>query len=190
VGSNLYVGGFSKRIAAELSELPQTKAVLVLGTARYLRNGNPNPYFTNRISAAADVYKAGKAKKILVSGDNGRPEYNEPLDMQNALIEAGVPEDDIVLDYAGFRTFDSVVRCKKIWGQDSVIIVSQGGHLKRALYIASRNGLYARGYEAESPPISIRMRAREYLATLRAVLDCTVLRTSPKFLGEREDLGA
>lgn len=127
-----------KRIAEPLLHdgaemLAPHHVALVLGTGPTLRNGKPNPWFRRRIEAAAHLFLAGKAEHILVSGDNGRRAYNEPLAMRSALIEAGVDSTRITLDYAGFDTYDSVVRARKVFLARDLIIVSQRSHNERAV---------------------------------------------------------
>lgn len=163
---------------------------LVLGTSKRTRTGRKNPFFSYRIDAAADLYFSGKVKKILVSGDNSLKEYNEPQDMYEALVNKGIPKDDIVLDYAGFRTFDSVVRAREVFGQEKFIVVSQQFHIERAIYIAhSKHMDNVVGYAAKDPTTArTKMFTREILARTMAVLDCYVLGTSPKFLGDKVDM--
>jgi SanA protein len=168
---------------------------LILGTSAYARPGAHNPYFTARMQAAAELYHSGRVRKLLVSGDNSRAHYNEPRDMQMALVALGVPADDIVLDYAGFRTFDSIVRCRQVFRQSKVVVVSQRFHLERALGIASAVGLDAIGYEADDPYPDggyrhWAMHCREALARVRTFLDCHVLNTTPHFLGDPIDVFA
>lgn len=95
-----------------ISDVPQQKVGVLLGTSKLLKNGNSNQYFTNRIEAAVQLFEQDKIQYIIVSGDNSSKEYNEPEDMKIALVERGIPENRIILDYAGFRTFDSVIRAK------------------------------------------------------------------------------
>lgn len=170
---------------SHLDSIPNNKVALVLGTAKYLRNGNINPYYRYRIDAAVTLYQAGKIEYIIVSGDNSRKGYDEPTDMLNSLMEAGVPEDKIYLDYAGFSTLDSVVRAKAIFGQENITIVSQKFHNERALYLASKHGIKAVGYNAQdvSKNLSRSMQIREYLARVKMMLDLTFGK-EPKFFGE------
>ncbi len=123
----------------------------------------------------------------LVSGDNRLKSYNEPKQMQAALLERGVPESAITLDYAGFRTLDSVVRSKAVFGQQKITIISQKFHNQRALFIANRRGVTAVGYNAKdvSFRLGIKIRLREYLARCKAILDIIILNKQPKFLGEK-----
>ncbi len=99
----------------KVDHVPHNRVGVVLGTAEKGRGGGPNAYFTHRITAAAELFHAGKVDHLLLSGDNGRQDYNEPLDMRRALIAAGVDSTAITLDYAGFRTFDSMVRAREVY---------------------------------------------------------------------------
>jgi len=167
-------------------EVPVNHAGLVLGTSRYLRGGGINPYFQYRIDAAEDLFLRGKIHYIIVSGDNSRMSYNEPVHMQSALLEKGIPEDRIFLDYAGFRTLDSIIRCKMIFGQDHVTVITQKFHAQRALFIARHHGLEAVAYTAGD--VSVRQGAgvmtREWFAKVRAMLDIYLFHSSPRFLGD------
>jgi SanA protein len=178
-----------------LDDLPPAKAGLVLGASRLARNYVGNPFFRNRIAAAAALYKAGKVEYLIVSGNQargGRPRggYDEPADMRDALIAQGVPAAKIYRDYAGFRTLDSVVRAREVFGQDRVIIVSQPFHLARALYLARAHGLDADGYAAQDVPLrfGVRTYLREVAARGAAVLDLMV-GVEPRYLGAPVKLG-
>ncbi len=174
-------------IYTDIAQIDQYDVALVLGTSKYNRSGYRNMYFYNRIDAAVELYQAGKVKKILVSGDNALREYNEPYDMLKALMARGIPRKDIVLDYAGFRTFDSMVRAKEVFGQKSFVVVSQKFHLERALYIGMTKKMDVVGYVAKDPrAASLMLFGREVMARTKAVLDCQLLGTSPKFLGQKE----
>ncbi|MFW6313737.1 MAG: SanA/YdcF family protein [Spirochaetota bacterium] len=174
------------RLYREIHEVPVNKVGLLLGTSQFGVDGHPNPFFTNRIRATAELYRAGKIEFVIASGDNEHLSYNEPLQMKKALIAEGVPEEAIVLDFAGFRTLDSVVRAAAVFGQTRLTIISQEFHTQRALYIARHYSLEAVAYRARSVPgyRGLRMHGREFLARTLAVLDLHVLRTEPRFLGE------
>lgn len=166
------------------SEVPKNKVGLLLGTSKYLRAGGINPYFKYRIDAAIQLYQFGKIDFILVSGDNRHRSYNEPVEFQKELMKHGIPEDRIVLDYAGFRTLDSVIRAQEVFGQKSFTIISQEFHNERAIYLAHKHGIQAIGFNAKDLKgrQAIKVMSREYLARTKAVLD--VLRgVEPKFLG-------
>lgn len=174
---------------ASMDAVPCRRAAVVMGCVRTLPNGLDNLYFSRRIDAAAELYKAGKVDCLIVSGDNHVKGYDEPSDMKESLINAGVPADRIACDYAGFRTLDTVVRAKKVFGVDSFIIVSQPDHVRRAVFTARGFGCDAYGYAAKdvNGRYSIKTTIREQLAKIAAVAD-VILRRSPKFLGPREPL--
>src|SRR5579871_6317361 len=130
------------------AEVPEMDVALVLGAAPIGPEGGPNRYFEYRLDAAAALWKAGKVKYLLVSGDNSTPDYDEPSAMRAGLIKRGVPADAIYRDFAGLRTWDSVVRAQSIFGQKRLIIVSQRFHLSRALFLARETGIEACGFEA------------------------------------------
>ena len=175
--------------SASIDAVPHRRAAVVMGCVRTLSNGLNNLYFSRRIDAAAELYKAGKVDCLIVSGDNHVKGYDEPSDMKESLVESGVPAERIVCDYAGFRTLDTVVRAKKVFGLDSFIVVSQPDHVRRAVFTARGFGCDAYGYAAKdvNGRYSIKTTIREQLAKIAAVLD-VILRRSPKFLGPREAL--
>ena len=175
--------------SASMDAVPHRRAAVVLGCVRTLSNGLNNLYFSRRIDAAAELYKAGKVDCLIVSGDNHVKGYDEPSDMKESLAKAGVPADRIICDYAGFRTLDTVVRAKKVFGLDSFIIVSQPDHVRRAVFTARGFGCDAYGYAAKNVNgrYSVKTTIREQLAKIAAVAD-VVLRRRPKFLGPRETL--
>ncbi len=136
---NVRISSYSKgRLYDSPTDIPHYHTALLLGTSPVGRFGGPNAFFIARINATAELYEAGKVDRILVSGDNRHKNYNEPQAMKKALMEKGIPEDIIFLDYAGFRTYDSVVRAKEVFGQKSFIVVSQKFHNERAVFIAGK----------------------------------------------------
>ena len=170
-----------------LTGLPEQKAdcILILGAGLF--NGYPSPMLRERLDLGAELYRAGASGKILVSGDNGRTDYNEVQAMEDYLAEQqGIPREDIVRDHAGFCTYDSIVRAKEIFCADSVIIVTQKYHLFRAAYIASVLGLETYGADAHKTGYSGRYgrEARECLARVKDFFLC-IFRPDPKFLGEK-----
>jgi SanA protein len=173
------------KIFDRVEEVPERPVGLVLGTGRLLGDGRLNWHFKNRMEAAAELYRAGKVKHLIVSGDNHRQGYDEPSDMRDALVAAGVPVGAITLDYAGFRTLDSVVRAKQVFGQERLTVVSGEFHNYRAIFICRYHGMDAVAFNAR--PVSARSSARTYVrewfARVLAVADLYVLRTKPKFLG-------
>ncbi len=173
------------RIYSNIEQIPYNKVGLVLGTSKYLRNGQLNAYFYFRIKTAADLYKHHKIDYILVSGDNGNTNYNEPEDFKNALIELGVPANRIFLDFAGFRTLDSVVRAKEIFGQKKFTVISQKFHNERAVFLAKHFDIDAIGFNAKDVNSfgGLKTQLREYLARAKAVWDI-FWGVQPKFGGK------
>ena len=174
------------KLYSDAQTIPYNKTGLLLGTSKYLANGNANPFFYYRIEAAVQLIKAGKIKYIIVSGDNSRKDYDEPTQMRADLMAAGIDSTIIYLDYAGFRTFDSMVRLKEIFGQTSVTIISQKFHNERAVYIASREGINAIGFDARDVRggLLLSMRLREKMARVKVFVDY-IFDKKPKFLGEK-----
>ncbi|MBT8320226.1 MAG: YdcF family protein [Eudoraea sp.] len=172
-----------------IADIPDNKVGLVLGTARRLVEGGLNPYYTHRIQATVALYQAGKIEYVLVSGDNGSIYYNEPTTIKKDLVDKGIPEDRIFLDYAGFRTLDSMVRAKVIFGLDSVTVISQEFHNKRAIYLARKKGLTAIGFNAEdvSGNPGLKVHLREYLARVKVFVDL-ILNTQPRYYGKRIEI--
>ncbi|MFT5200373.1 MAG: SanA protein [Planctomycetota bacterium] len=163
--------------------VPKSPVGLVLGTAPTFQ-GRPNVFYTARIKAAAELYHAGRVRALIVSGDNSRATYSEPDAMRADLIAAGVPARHITCDYAGFRTLDSVLRAREVFGQDDFVVVSQAFHAERAVFLARRHGMKANAFAAQDPRARawIKFRAREVLARCLAVSDL-LRRKEPKFLG-------
>lgn len=176
-------------IYSSTKEVPRKNAALLLGTAKYVKGGGRNYFYTYRIRAAVRLWKAGIVKAIVVSGDNGTKYYDETTTMYEDLVKAGVPARYITKDYAGFRTLDSVVRAETVFGLKDYIIISQKFHLERALFLAQAKGQEVIGFMAKDIPgtaAAYRMKAREYLARTKAFLDVYVLYTEPKFYGKKE----
>ncbi|MGG5209650.1 SanA/YdcF family protein [Chryseobacterium sp. MIQD13] len=173
-------------VSYKISDVPETKVALLLGTGKTLSNGMPNAYFYNRIQAAIDLYKSGKIKYIIVSGDNSSKDYNEPEDMQLTLMKYGIPKERIIMDHAGFRTLDSVVRAKEIFGQNKLVIISQKFHNERAVFLAKENGMEAFGYNANdvNKYAGLKTNLREYLAKAKVYWDL-LFGVQPKFGGEK-----
>ncbi|MGY0425723.1 MAG: SanA/YdcF family protein [Polaribacter sp.] len=171
------------------SKIKKNKVGLVLGTSKILKNGRINLYFKYRINATVELYKKGKIDFVLVSGDNGNKNYDEPTDFKKELIKKGIPANRIFLDYAGFRTLDSVVRAKEIFGQISITIISQKFHNERAIYLAEKNGISAIGFNARdlSGKYGLKTRVREYFARTKAYLDI-MFGVEPKFLGNKVEI--
>lgn len=175
-------------VHARASDLPTVNVALVLGCSEHLADGRRNQFFDARIQAAADLIHAHKVSHLLVSGDNSRPGYDEPTAMLEALVAKGVARQQIVRDYAGFRTLDSVVRAKDVFGLSRVVIVSQHFHAVRAVYLARAHGLEAYGFDARGVggAEGFWVGVREVFSRAAAVLDTSVLHTRPRFPGPRE----
>lgn len=171
---------------SNLDSIPNNHVGLLLGTAKYTTDGRYNLYYKSRINAAVKLYNAGKIDKILVSGDNGTKSYDEPTTFKVDLLEKGIPDSCIVLDYAGFRTLDSIVRAKEIFGQEKFTIISQKFHNERALCIASAKKINAVAWNAKDVPrrYQIKVSIREKLARVKMLLDL-IFGKDPKFLGEK-----
>lgn len=160
------------RTFTKISKIPPRETALVLGTSPKTMAGNANPYFIARMDATALLYHHGKIKKIIVSGEKSKG-YNEPKAMKNFLIyQGGVPEEIIIEDKEGFNTRESILRCKNIFKQNNIIIVSQGFHNMRALFFARNIGMNALGFDAQDVTkyqSYYRNHLREFLARVQAV---------------------
>ncbi|RYD58975.1 MAG: vancomycin high temperature exclusion protein [Sphingobacteriales bacterium] len=174
----------------DTESVPYNKVGLLLGTGKYLESGYLNRYYTYRIEAATKLMKAGKIKYLVISGDNSRKDYNEPEMMRTDLIAAGIDSSHIYLDYAGFRTFDSMIRLREIFSQNSATVISQRFHNERALYIAQREGINAVGYNADDVigNAGQKTQFREKLARVKVFVDY-LLGVEPKFLGPKVRIG-
>jgi SanA protein len=153
---------------SDVAKVPAVDVALVLGTAPIGPEGGPNRYFIYRLDAAAALWQAGKAKYLIVSGSG-----EEPAAMRAGLIKRGVPTEAIYRDPAGYRTWDSVLRARDVYGQKRLVIVSQRFHLDRALFLARRAGIEAWGLEARDvdTPYSVFTELRRYPSALRAYYD-------------------
>lgn len=191
VAANVWVVLSSRdRIFDSFVNVPSNPVAVVLGTSNKLINGQPNPFFEARIKAAAQLYLDGKAQHLLLSGDNRSRYYNEPMEMKKALLKMGVPDSVITLDYAGLRTLDTIVRCKEIFGQNKITIITQPFHCYRALFISDFYQMDAVALMADEPTLQTgaKVYVREYFARAKAVLDLYVLKTEPRYMGEKEPL--
>ena len=178
------------KIYTAVDSVPHNKVALLLGTNPLNKWGRPNLYFTNRIKTASELYHAGKVDYIIASGDNHTKEYDEPTAMRDSLMAHGVPENRIILDFAGFRTLDSVVRAKEVFGCDSLTIISQADHNARALYLAEANGIEAVAISAPLRAgrwVRTRLAIREWLARDKMMLDLWFGK-QPHFLGEKIEI--
>lgn len=168
-----------------LLDIPVNKAGILLGTTKYVSFGPVNPYYKNRITAALELLKNEKITYIIVSGDHSLNNYNEPEQMKADLMKEGIAEDKIFLDYAGYRTFDSMYRLKEIFGQKKVTVISQQFHNERAIYIGKQIGIEAIGYNAAdlNSRSGFDVHVREKLARVKVFVDF-LLGIKPKALGK------
>jgi len=165
--------------------VPPAEVAVVFGAG--LWDGEPSPYLAHRLDAAVELYRAGRIEVVLVTGDNSREEYDEPDAMRAYLVRHGVPDGRIVSDYAGFDTWDSCVRAKRIFGVDRAVLISQGFHIRRAVALCQEAGVasYGVGVDAEHDVTWYYGGAREVLAAGKAALDA-VFEPDPRFLGPKE----
>jgi len=181
-----------KLIYNEINQVPKFQVGLVLGTSKYFSDGSPNLFFKYRIEAAYQLYVNNKIKYIIVSGDNKELNYNEPQQMKRELIKMGVPDSVIIFDFAGFRTLDSVLRCKEIFDQQSFVIISQEFQNQRAVYIARHYNIDAVAFNAQSVDVNfgIKTYLREIFAKVKVMIDVHLTHQRPKFLGRKISLPA
>ena len=173
-----------KYIKPEKNQLPSSYTCLVLGAGVY-RNGEPSQVLKDRLINAKELYKSRKIARILLSGDHGQTNYDEVNNMRLWLTKQDVPDSVIFLDHAGFNTYSSIVRAKKVFLVDDVIIVTQRFHLYRAVFIARCFGLRAYGFSANLSKYkkADQFKIREYFALLKAGLE-VLFRPQPKYLGD------
>lgn len=170
--------------------IPEDISIALVFGAGAWKNG-PSDIFADRLTTASNLYTEGKIQKILISGDNGSIHYNEPETGKAYLMNMfGIPQSDIVLDYAGFRTYDTCVRAKKIWGIEKAFLITQGFHLPRAVFTCQYNGIESIGVSASKQPYQNHFKnlLRESLAQQKAFYEVLFFPHDPKFLGEKESL--
>ncbi|MEU7058634.1 ElyC/SanA/YdcF family protein [Streptomyces sp. NPDC046197] len=167
------------------ADAPRTEVAVVFGAGLWA--GEPSPYLAHRLDAAAELYRAGRVEVVLVTGDNSREDYDEPDAMRAYLTRHGVPGGRIVSDYAGFDTWDSCVRAKKIFGVDRAVLISQGFHIRRAVALCDAAGVdsYGVGVDDKHDTTWYYGGTREVFAAGKAALDA-VFQPDPTFLGPRE----
>ncbi len=178
-GCNIWIIASTRsQIFYDVSSIPFNDDGLVLGTGKLVEKGRVNQHFVQRIDAAAALYRAGKVKRLILSGDKG---YDEPMEMKRALLQRGVPESVLILDNFGSRTLDSVVRARDVFKCARLTIISERFHDFRALFLSRYFGIDAVAFAPDNLSVSwmVRPMAREYLARVKAVLDLYVLNTKP-----------
>ncbi len=184
---NLWVVLSTKsRVFDSIADIQANPIGLVLGTSKKVAPNQPNQHFEHRLAAAAELYRGGKVRHLLVSGDRDSRYYNEPRDMTTKLLSLEVPKEAITPDNSGYRTLDSIVRAKKIYGLDRVTIISDGFHVNRALFVAQKEGLEAVAFASQPVRLkySLKVRLREYLARVLVVLDLYLFDTQPNEMGD------
>jgi SanA protein len=173
-------------VTTDTARVPRAQAALVLG-AQVMPNGAPSSMLSDRIDAAAELYEAGRVDKLLLSGDHSRVKYDEVGTMRRILLARGIPADDLFTDHAGFDTWDSAQRARRVFDVRSVVVVTQRFHMARALYDARHAGLEATGYAADRRDygrVMRRLQVREAAARVKTMAD-VVTSADPHFLGAR-----
>lgn len=175
------IGG---QLTVPLVETQKADCIIVLGAG--IVGNRPSISLANRLDKAIEVYNLGHTKKILVSGDHGESSYDEVNVMRNYLLEKGIPKDDIFMDHAGFSTYDSMYRARSVFKVSKAVVVTQSLHLRRALYIGNKMGIDVMGVEAENSTAKSTafQSIREYPARVKAFLQCEILHSKPKYLGD------
>lgn len=179
IGADVYTNAMARSYChQQTADCRVGDVAVVLGCSKRFSRGVPSLYFQGRMQAAAELWHSGKLRCIIVSGDNREIYYNEPRDMKNALVELGVPAHKIVCDYAGLRTYDSVVRARRIFGAQQITIISQAYHVKRAVATARQLGIDAEGFCAPHIPFNrptlLRQFIRERAARVAMVFDLLI----------------
>ena len=162
--------------------IPRKEFAIVLG-AGVKKNGQPGSFLKQRLDDSVNLYNKGIIKKVLVSGDNGEKSYDEISAMNEYLVNAGIPQNKIFGDYAGFDTYSTMSRASKVFGIKEAVIVTQKFHLNRSVYLAQQKGINAVGYSSSSKG-QRKYFAREWFATIKSFFDCVIAR-KPKFLGKK-----
>jgi SanA protein len=179
----VWLGGRSP-VTTDVQRVPHAQAALVLG-AQVMPNGAPSSMLSDRISAAAELYTAGRVNKLLLSGDHSRKNYDEVGTMRRILLAKGIPAEDIFTDHAGFDTWDSAQRARRVFDVSTAVVVTQRFHMARALYDARRAGLKVTGYAADRRDygrVMRRLQVREAFARVKTLGD-VVTGADPHFLG-------
>jgi SanA protein len=186
----LVTASYARSRIYSVQDAPTRSVAIVFGAGLW-RDGSPTPVLRDRVATAADLYFRGKVEKLLMSGDNIREDYNEPGAMRDYAIDLGVPEEDIVLDYAGRRTYDTCYRAREIFHLRDVILVTQRFHLPRAIYLCNALQVSAVGVQADQREYRPRSAAywslRELVATMAALWDVHITRPTP-VLGNPEPI--
>lgn len=186
LGNRWVINSTDAYIYSDWALLPYNEFGIVLGTSQYTADGGLSVDFRGRIDAAAELYNNGKVRHLIVSGANPDATYNEPRKMWQELVKLGVPPDAITMDFAGYRTYDSVARAQAVFGLERYTLITQRYHTYRAVFLARKMDMPAVAYIA--PGTTSRNPPREIFARVKAILDLYLLRTEPKFLGDPVDI--
>jgi vancomycin permeability regulator SanA len=186
IGFNVWLSNaYAARIYKSIDDVPRDKqrSIAIVFGAGLTRSGEPTAALYDRVATAVELYQRGLVKKLLLTGDNRFVDYNEPEAMRRTAVRLGVPDEDLVLDYAGRRTYDSCYRAKEIFGVQHAILVTQAFHLERALYLCEAFGIDSIGLKADRRNYTSGAQTtwllREMLATLGAWIDVNVTRPLP-----------
>jgi SanA protein len=188
-GINYWVSrSTARQLYSDVNAIPKNKVGLLLGTAKYQDKARRmvNPYYQNRIDATVQLYMAGKIDYVIVSGDS-TAFYNEPMLMKQDLIARGIPAAKIYMDVAGYRTLDSILRCRDIFGVDHITVISQSFHNERALYICNNKKVAAVAFNAGEGNSFWDQIFREKMARVRMMYDL-VFNTQARYYGERVEI--
>lgn len=191
LGNRWVINSTDAYIYKDWALMPDNDVGVVLGTSKYLQSGKPSPEFQGRIDAAAELYQNGKIRHIIVSGANPDQSYNEPRAMRRELVKLGIPDSAITMDFAGYRTLDSVVRAQAVFGLHQFTVITQRYHSYRAVFLGRKLGLKVVAYIARATAdggYGTRNPPREVFARVKAILDIFLLSTEPKYLGEPEKI--
>jgi vancomycin permeability regulator SanA len=178
---------YEEDIYTELADTPTAPVALIFG-AGILNNTTPSDALRDRLDAGVALYKAKKVRKLVMTGDNGRDAHDEVSVMKQYALKHNIPEKDIILDHAGFRTYDSCYRARDVFGLWDVIAISQEFHLPRVLYTCNQLDVHAVGYVADKQPYLLAhwYSVREFMARFKAWYQIKITKPLPKFLGEKE----
>jgi SanA protein len=185
VAANVIIRVDGHRHSVDSAEqAPAAEVAIVLG-ARVHPDGTPYPMLADRLDTGIALYKLGKVKKLLLSGDHGTTHYDETNAMRKYVLARGIPEEDVFMDHAGFSTYDTMYRARDVFQVTTALVVTQGFHLDRAVYTARRLGLEATGVPADIQVYSneFKYTVRDWLARCKALLDLSLLHPLPRFLG-------
>jgi vancomycin permeability regulator SanA len=183
--ANAWMDAATRAFIAAPAQAPEAEAILILG-ARVYSETSVSPMLHDRLEQGLELYRAGKAPKIVVSGDNGQEEYDEVNAMKRFLVDRGVPEEDIFMDHAGFSTYESLYRARDVFGVTNLIVVTQGYHLKRAVYVGKALGVETYGVASDPREYAgaARYEAREKLARAKDFLLVHTTQPKPTYLGD------